>query len=217
MRHEYHGLAVAVPQLHELDLHHFTDLRVERAERFVHEQVGRPDAQRPREADTLLHAARELMRIERSEAIEPDLRQGACGLSRTVGPADALHLERKFDIAARRPPGQQVEFLEHHGAIGGGAVHHAPADPYLAARRGNQAVDDAQQGSLAATRWPEERHEGSGLDDERDIGECMKYLDAVLAGVAMRDIADLDHRAAVTRSARAARAQAASRANAGTR
>src|ERR1700734_324064 len=41
---ENDSLAIAVPHLHQLDLHHLANLRVERAEGFVHEEIGRGDA-----------------------------------------------------------------------------------------------------------------------------------------------------------------------------
>ena len=66
-----------LPKLHQLDLHHLADLRIERAERLVHEQRGRIDRERAREPDALLHAAGELVRIELRELGEAHLLEHA--------------------------------------------------------------------------------------------------------------------------------------------
>src|SRR6185312_2643155 len=95
-------------------------------------------------------------------------------------------------------------------------------DPHLALARRQQAIGDAQERGLAAARWPQERDEGSGGDGERDIGERLEDIVAVAAGIAMRDVADLDHRAEAvmsrgTRPRCAARAPCASRPRAAAR
>ena len=59
---EQDGLAGAGVDVEQLGLHGLARLRVERAERLVHQQHLRVDGERARDADALLHAAGELMR-----------------------------------------------------------------------------------------------------------------------------------------------------------
>src|SRR5262249_60760569 len=80
MGDEYDRFPVLIPQPHELDLHHLADLRVERAERLVHEQIRRIDRERARETNALLHSSGKLVRIEvpelaQDEPLQPPRRQ----------------------------------------------------------------------------------------------------------------------------------------------
>ena len=60
-------------------------------------------------------------------------------------------------LRARGAPGQQVELLEHHGAVGGRAVDPLAVDDAPSpCDRPDQPVGDAQQRGLAATAGPEE-------------------------------------------------------------
>ena len=73
MGDEYHGLALVGP-LHEskqLLLQDLARLRVERRERFVHQQNGWVHDERAHEAYALLHAPGQLVRIMALEAREP--------------------------------------------------------------------------------------------------------------------------------------------------
>src|SRR5215467_7036435 len=67
MGDEQHGLAVSVPQIEQQIAHDLARLRVERAERFVHEQNARIADQDLGEADALSLPAREHVRVARPE------------------------------------------------------------------------------------------------------------------------------------------------------
>ncbi len=56
----------------QLELHLLAELHVERAERLVEEQRGRPVDEGAREGDPLLLAARELARAAATEPFEAD-------------------------------------------------------------------------------------------------------------------------------------------------
>src|SRR5215471_2378608 len=60
VRDEERGLLVLLPDAEQLVAHRLAGLRVERAERLVEEQDLRVDGERPRDADALPHAARQL-------------------------------------------------------------------------------------------------------------------------------------------------------------
>ena len=102
----------------QLDLHDVAGLRVERGERLVHQQHVRIGGERPCQADTLLHAAGEFVRVVAFEAGEPDhVDQAAADLAALVG-GHALELEAELDVVLHGAPRQQPELLEHHGAVG---------------------------------------------------------------------------------------------------
>ena len=69
---EDHGLGRALPDAQQLGLHQAARLRVERAERLVHQQDVRIEGERARDRGALLHAAGELRGIAVLEAGEAD-------------------------------------------------------------------------------------------------------------------------------------------------
>ena len=72
-------LARPLPDRQQLLLHELARLGVERRERLVHQQHGRVDGERPRDADALPHAARELVRVLALEAAQPGQLDEAAG------------------------------------------------------------------------------------------------------------------------------------------
>ena len=118
MRDEQHGLARLAPDLQQLGLHELAGLRVERGERFVHQQHLRIGRQRPREIDALLHAAREfgrIMPLETGEADQLDEVLGALGHGLLV--EAPLHFHAVANVAGDGAPGQQARMLEDDGAV----------------------------------------------------------------------------------------------------
>jgi hypothetical protein len=87
---------------------------VERAERLVVEHHLRVDRERTREADALLHPARELVRELVRAVLQADELQhlgGACE-PRILG--DALHLQAERHVVDHSPVREQAEVLEDH-------------------------------------------------------------------------------------------------------
>ena len=72
---EQHRLAVGAPQIEQQIAHDLPRLRVERAERLVHQQDLRIADQHLREADALALPAGEHVRIAVAERAEPDARE----------------------------------------------------------------------------------------------------------------------------------------------
>src|SRR5215470_14086763 len=116
-----HGLGGAPPDAEQLVLHQAAGLRIERAERLVHEQDRRIEGERARDRGALLHAARELGWIAVLEALEADeLNEGLRALL-ALGARHALPLEPVKDVGAHRLPRKQREMLEHDAAVGPGS------------------------------------------------------------------------------------------------
>ena len=120
-------------QVEQLRLHGLARLRVERAERLVHQQHLGIDRERARDADALLHAAGELVRAAIERIREPDELEIARRGVAQLGAAHALHLEAEHHVLQRGQPGQQLGELKHHAAIVAAALHLAAVDRDLAA------------------------------------------------------------------------------------
>ena len=98
----------------ELVLQPGADQRVERRERFVHQQDRGLGGERAGEADALAHAAREgghraAGPVGEADEVERRLGPGAAGAAR-----QARQLQPQRDVARDAAPGQQCELLEDH-------------------------------------------------------------------------------------------------------
>ena len=102
---------------HQLVLHLAADERVEGAERLVHEQDRRIAAQRPGQADTLLHAAGEFSDGVLGVRLEADHRQRLQRFCVTFTLGNALHLEAVAGVVDDVPVGEQCEVLEDHAHL----------------------------------------------------------------------------------------------------
>ena len=119
VRDEDDGLPELALQIEELVLQAGADQRVEGGERLVHEQDVGVGRERAREADPLLHAARELVGVLVAPLLEPDQLELLGDHLVALGLGHATQLEAEADILGDRAPGQQRELLEHHGdAVG---------------------------------------------------------------------------------------------------
>ena len=118
MRDQQHRLAAGLPDALQFQVHPLARQRIQRAERLVHQQDARVAHQRAADAGTLLHAAREFIRIALGEIgrARSSPAAGRCPRPRRCWrSADA---ERQRHVLAHRQPGQQVGGLEHHADVG---------------------------------------------------------------------------------------------------
>jgi hypothetical protein len=88
-------------------------LLIERRERLVHQQHRRILHQPARDRDALLHAAGELMRVARAEALQADeVEHVGCALAAFLARRVAQR-HRELDVVERRQPWKQARLLEH--------------------------------------------------------------------------------------------------------
>ena len=157
----------------DLDLHLLAQLLVQRTERLVHQQQPRAGDERARHGDPLLLSARELARIARSEMRK--LHQGqhlAHALARGAARQRAAHAQRKAHVLRNAHMREQRVGLKHHADVAlvrrdsgdGGAI-----EQDLAGIGGEKAGDQIEHRGLARAARPEQRHECSGGDCERDV------------------------------------------------
>ena len=86
-------------------------LRIERAERLVHQDHRRIVGQRADQRGALAHAAGEFVRIMILEPAKADRADQHIGALARLGIEPALHFEREQHVLQRRSPGQQIVFL----------------------------------------------------------------------------------------------------------
>ena len=160
-----------MPDLQQLVLELLAGERVERAERFVHQQDVGVVGEHARDGDALLHAAGKLARIARCGLLQADelqiLRGGRLDLA-----ARELALPRpERDVVAHVHPGKQRVILKHHAAIAARPRNRAAAHRDGAVGRLLEAGDDAQQRRLPAARRADQANELSRCDRKVDAPE----------------------------------------------
>ena len=112
MGDEQHRLAVALPDVEQVVLQPRAGMRIERAERLVHQQHFGMIGQRARQRDALLHAAGQFLRIEILKALEADhldqraaLRFGFAQASRPAGADRTSRCRARSSRETARTPG----------------------------------------------------------------------------------------------------------------
>ena len=112
------GNLVAKPKFQKLAPQGFGGENVKRGEGFVHEKDFRLNDESPRNADTLLHAARKFFRISGLKAIQPDCIDDAQSALVAFYSYHAARLERSLDVFKDREPGEKSKTLEDDGDVG---------------------------------------------------------------------------------------------------
>ena len=172
--HHHRAAACLRDDLQQLVLQVRAGQRVERAERLVQQQHLGLHRQRARDADALLHAARDLVRaacarrgVMPTSSSAAWVRAFSCAL---LSVAAEHALDREIDVLEAGQPGQQRMVLEHHAALRARAGDLAVGA--AAARRSvgcSQAGDQVEQRRLAAARVADQRDE---LALARPSGRC---------------------------------------------
>ena len=179
-------------------VHDFAGLRIQRAERLVHQQCRGFGQQGAGNGNALLHAAGELAGVgigEARQAHQVEQGIGAAGGRLHVsivahGVADHLELAAELDVLHHRQPGIEAVVLEDHGAVDARAVDRLAVEQDLATTQRFQPGDDAQQGGLAAARGPDEGDELVGLDIQVDRLQRLHL--ALLADEGLADLTDMN-------------------------
>ena len=164
-------------QLLELNLHVLAQFQVQRAQRLVQQQQSGLKHQAARYCHALLLPARELvnalgLRAGQAHALQ-HLAHAAFDLGRSHAPAR----QAIANVVAHRHHGKQRQVLKHHidrALIGQHAVHGLAADQDVALVRALKARNHAQQGRLAAARWPKNAKKTAARHAKRQIGHRRK-------------------------------------------
>ncbi len=171
----------------------FADLGVESTERFIQEQHLGLDRQRTRQGDALSLAARELGRKAVSDPVQlHQLEQIGHLLAdlRLARPfAARLDAQTEGHVLEHGHVAEQRVVLEHEAHVALTHVHVGgvfSAEQDVAAVRGFQTRDDAQQRGLAAARRAQQGQEFAGVDVEVHVLQRME------AAKVLVDVTDLD-------------------------
>jgi len=145
--------------------------RVDRAERFVHQQHSGTAGKRACNRHALLHAARELPRIvllEAGQLHKTDELLRARGDRRPRQRLAALQPER--DVALHRLPGEERTrvLLKDVDDARRRRLHLAVVEEHGTRRGSDEAGHDLQQGRLAASGGADDGHEAAALDVKID-------------------------------------------------
>src|SRR5262245_16660371 len=121
MGDEHDRAASSFPESQQLVLEDEPGLRVERAERLIHQDhVDALVDDGAHDGSALAHTARKLVRIVMLEAAQAYALEIDPGSFLPLIARNTLELERKLDIGQGRPPGKEVVLLRH---IADGGVH----------------------------------------------------------------------------------------------
>jgi hypothetical protein len=146
---------------------------VQRGERLVKQEKRPFQQQRAQQRDTLPHAARELRRMRRFEALQPEPRQQlARPCARLAARAGTRDLQSQGGVVQDVAPGEQQVLLEHVTAAQTPRVRvHIAPHRYLAAAWLQDARDQVEQRALTAAGRPDDRDEVAGFDFEGDVAQ----------------------------------------------
>ncbi len=106
MGDEHDGDVDLAPDFQEMRLHVAARLRIERAERLVHQENARLIGERPHNRHALLHAARELVWIGIGKLLEAHELQPLQRLLLGLVAAAAVDLEPEHHVLLDRQPGK---------------------------------------------------------------------------------------------------------------
>jgi hypothetical protein len=172
------------PQIEQQVTHDLARLRVERAERLIHQQNLRIADQHLRQPDALALAAGQHVRVAIAERSQADAGQPALRPLARLGRRRTRRLQADGDVFQRGLPGKQRVGLEQ---VAGLAVERGQfgAEYVGAAGRGrHQPGGDIEQRGFAAAGRPDDGHEFPVGDIER--GALDRGIDAA-AGQAEGD------------------------------
>ncbi len=187
---EDHGALVLLPDRQGLLLHGVAGLRIECAERLVHQQHIRAVRPGAGEAHALLHAARELVRIGRLETLQADEVDVLLGGRIALGLVHAFYVKAERNVVHDRLPGEQGILLEDDSPVRAGPRHLLAVHQDFALVRHDDSGHAVEQRRLAALARPQHHHELVFLNLQRDV---VQHVDGVLLGEEhLGDVAALD-------------------------
>ena len=171
MGDEQYGDADPGPDVEQHPLHHRAGLGIERAERLVHEQHARIVGKRARDADALLHAARELLGEGVGARRQTDPRQQRAADALGLGGAAPGQQRAEAHVLDHGLPGEERGILEHDTAVGARGGDRLTVDRHASARRRDEAGERVEQRRFPAARRAEHTDELAARNIERDAVE----------------------------------------------
>ena len=178
--------------LFQLDHHRLAQIEIERSQRLVEQQHGRPADQRARQRDALLLAAGKIARPPaRERSVSPTISSISQTRRSRAALFHAFHFQAEFDVLEHRAMGKQRKALEHHRGVAQrrrqvGDV--LAGDEDLALGRLFEAADHAQRRGLAAAGRPEHGDEFAVLQFGVEIDDRARSARIGLGNVFEDDV-----------------------------
>src|SRR5262249_41162950 len=129
-----------------------------------------------READALAHAAGELARVSRLEAIEPDQIDGRQRAPAPLRRRQIERIETELDVALHGEPGIERERLEHDGDAGCRPMEGQAAVEDVSGGGLDQPGGDPQQRRLPRARAPQEPENLTRPEAQVDVRKYRQRL-----------------------------------------
>jgi hypothetical protein len=152
VRDQHHRLALGLQHLQQQVLHGGARLRVQRAERLVHQQEFGLHRIGARQRQPLPHAAGQVLGIVVGEIGQPHQPHVALHDGVALGPVGAVGRQREAeaDVLLHREPREDAVLLEDHPALGAGPLDRPAVQPHAALAGLLEARGDVHQRGLAA-------------------------------------------------------------------
>src|SRR6516165_12290183 len=190
---EDHRLAGMLPDREQHGMHAAAGERVQRPERFVHQQNFRLDCKRAGDLKPLPHAAGKLRRKLVAVAIEADHLQVFGDNRIALLPRHLAHPQSEANVLLDGEPRKQCRsgILEEHDALAPGAGHRDVARGYRSAGRRLEAGKDIEQRRFPAAGGAEQAEEFALVDDDidpvqRDVWRVPAAVNLAKAGEAQQ-------------------------------
>ena len=157
---EHDGLAGLVPDIDQLALHASAGLRIERAERLVHQHDLRIAGQHAGDLHPLLHAARQLARILVLLTVEMDEVKVFARDRMPPLRGHPVHPQAERHVVDRaQPVEQRIVALKHHGAVDARTLDRPASERQLPVGGLQEARHQVQHRGLSASARAEQTEE----------------------------------------------------------
>jgi hypothetical protein len=150
---------------------HIAGLRIESRKRFIHEQNTGLRSQGARNGYPLPHPSGKLVNVTIAKAIQMDELQILLGALPAYAASQAHHVHAKLDILTNRKPGKQTMLLKDENAIRSRPGYHLVIHVDLAVSGKGQTGNKRKERRFAASGWPYDTKELSGLNIKINITE----------------------------------------------
>src|SRR5215204_5658354 len=147
-------------------------------------------SERARDADALLHAARELVRVAAGRVPEAGEVEELAGNPLALRSRHAAHLGTEGDILEHGLPGEEREGLEDDAAVRPRPGDRTVADADLAGGRRDEACDHVEDRALAAAGGTDDRDELARRHVKRNVAHGVHVGAGIGVEVRLREIAD---------------------------
>src|ERR1043166_8670405 len=189
MRDKDNGLALLFTNFQQLVLKHHSSLRIQRTERFIHQNHRRFVSQGAHDGGPLTHTAGELRRVVFFESGQPREINKVTYLALAILLGIALRIQSKADVFLDGEPGKELAFLRH---VADFCIE--PPDFFalienLTGRRREKSGNEFDQSRLPATAWSDNGHEFAVSDGQVYF---LKRADGFFAG-SPKQLHDVSH------------------------